>query len=361
MTLSLRTIASLRLQNQQLVKTDFRTPQDLVHWLGAMQAQDYHMAKWAVGIRLPGSQDADVEKALNEGTIIRIHALRPTWHFVAQQDVRWILDLSSAQLKASSKSRDKQLELTEKLYTKSNGLIEKALSAGEHLTREELMTVLQHHHIAVDTQRAIHFMFRAELEGIACSGKLKGKNHTYALQEDRIHQTKKLTREEALAKLADRYFTSHAPATLKDFTWWSGLSITEARQALALVKDRLSIETLEGQQYWLPASYHLPKTTPSSLYLLPAFDELIISYKDRSACLDTTHQKTAFTTNGIFRPIILLNGKGIGVWSRTIKKNNVLLEPTFFEPVSKSTQQLVRRKAEAYGLFLNKTVELLHP
>ncbi|MDB5256026.1 MAG: hypothetical protein JWM14_721 [Chitinophagaceae bacterium] len=358
--MNLKDIASLRLQSQQLAGTSFKKPQDLVQWMGALQAQDYNMSKWAVGIRIPGTTDQAIEKAISDGKIIRTHVLRPTWHLVSPDDIHWMLQLTAPHIKALTKSRDKELELTEKLYTKSNTLIEKTLSKNKHLTREELMAELANHHIKADGNRASHLMIRAELEGIVCSGKLKGKTHTYTLLDDLIKSPKKISREEALAKLASIYFFSHAPATLKDFSWWSGLSLTDSKTALESIKKKLTEEKIGAETYWLPAAFKTSLSKKTSAHFLPAFDEYIISYKDRTASLALDHQPVAFTTNGIFRPILLVDGQGIGIWSRTIKKEIITIEATFFKSPSKDARLLLEREAELYGAFLNKKTEVVY-
>ena len=351
-------IATLRLNSQQLNGSLLKKAGELVKWMGALQAQDYAMSKWAVGIRLPQTTDQEIENAIHQGKVIRTHVLRPTWHLVSPENIRWMLELTAPHIKASAKSRDKALELTEKTYTKSNGLIEKALSEDKHLTREELMQVLKKHKIEVDPQRAIHFMLRAELEGIACSGNIKNKKQTYTLLGKRVTPTKKLTRDEALVKLASIYFTSHAPATIKDFAWWSGLSLTDTKQALEGIKEKFVSEKIGNETYWFPSSFKLKQPTQTSVHFLPAFDEFIISYKDRSATLALDHQKTAFPSNGIFRPVILVNGQGIGTWSRIVTKDEVRLETTFFKPINKTIHQLLEKEALTFGHFLQRKVAI---
>jgi hypothetical protein len=358
--MNLKDIAALRLQSQQLAGTSYKKPDELVQWMGAMQAQDYNMSKWAIGIRVPGSTDDAIEKAINVGKIIRTHVLRPTWHLVSSQDLPWMLQLTAPHIKAIAKSRDKNLELTEKIYAKSNTIIANALTGNNHLTREELMHELSRHKITADGIRASHLMMRAELEGIVCSGKIKGKVHTYALLDERVPQHKIFTRDEALAKLALTYFSSHAPATLKDFSWWSGLSLTDSRKGLDAIKSKLAEEKIGDERYWLPNAFDLSANKKTSAHFLPAFDEFIISYKDRTASLALAHQPTAFTSNGIFKPVLLVDGNAIGIWNRTIKKEVLTIETHFFKTPAKSARLLLEKEAITYGLFLNKKVQVVH-
>jgi hypothetical protein len=179
--MNIKNIVTLRLLSQQLAGTKFNTAKEIVSWMGAMQAQDFSMAKWAVGTRLPGSTDKIIQRAIDAGEIIRTHALRPTWHFVSPDDIYWILELSSPQIKSQMKSISKTLELTDSVFTKSNNLLERALAGNKHRTREELMIILRKAKINTDSFRSAHLMMQAELDGIVCSGITKDKKQTYTL------------------------------------------------------------------------------------------------------------------------------------------------------------------------------------
>jgi len=358
--MKLTDIANIRLLSQQIESTKFKAAKDLVKWMGAMQAQDYYMAKWAIGVRLPGSTERQIQTAIDKGQIIRTHLLRPTWHFVSPEDIYWMLELTAPQIKASSKSRDKQLELTEKIYTKSNSIIQKALRDGKHLTREELMAELAKAKIATDNNRSSHLLLRAELEAIICSGAAKGKNRTYALLENVVPETTPLSKDEALSKLAKKYFSSHCPATLQDFIWWSGLSVVNAKHALEIIKPDFISETINSQTFWLTNSFSIPATAGKSCYLLPAYDEFMISYKDRNASLNFEGQKKSISINGIFNPIIVINGQVTGLWKRIIKSDRVIVETEFFRAHNKTELNLIKKASVLFGHFLEKKIEISH-
>ncbi len=326
--------------------------------MGALQAQDYPMCKWAVGIRLPAATEKTVEAAIHKGEIIRTHLLRPTWHLVAAEDLHWMLALSAPKLKASLKGRHKELELTDAVLKKSNSIIEKALTKNGHLTREELVAELKKARIAVDNNRSSHLLFWAEMEALICSGSLKDNQPTYALLNEWVPKKISLTKEEATAQLTLRYFTSHGPATLPDFVWWSGLNITDARRGLESIKDQLQEETIAGQSYWMSPALVIPPGKPSSVYFLPAFDEYIISYKDRSAILADNYKKNAIWVNGLFRPVIVVNGQAAGIWKRSIQKGKTIVETEFFRPPAKKMTALIKKAAAAYGHFLDQPMEL---
>ena len=320
-----------------------------------MQAQDYAMAKWAIGVRLANATDQAIETAINNAEIIRTHLLRFTWHFVSANDVYWMLELTAPHIKASLKSRHRELGLDETIVAKSNAVIKRALRGGKQLTRAELIAKLAQAKIATDDNRASHLLGCAELDGIACSGATRNGKQTYALLAERVPKTKSLTREQALAKLGTIYFTSHGPATSQDFVWWSGLTVGDAKRALEMVKADFVTEKIGAQTFWFT---HISKTDEKAVYLLPAFDEFLISYSDRSASLADEHVRRAVSSNGIFRPVIVVNGQVAGLWKRTIKKDTVIVEAEFFKQPDKTTKRLVEQAVFRYGRFQGKITEI---
>jgi len=323
-------IGNLRLANQQVSKSRFASIGELVGWMGGIQAQDYAMAKWALGIRLPGFTDDMVEMALGSGEVFRTHVLRPTWHLVARDDLRWMLQLTAPRIIASMNARHKQLELSGKLLAKCNTLLEKTLSGGLSLTREELMTMLRQNGIETNKNRSSHILMWAELHAIICSGTSSGKRPTYALVEERVPRSKPLHKEEALATLAHRYFNSHGPATLQDFVWWSGLQVSDARNGLEMVKPMLDSMEAGSDVYWFKNGKG-NKIRSDAVYLLPAYDEFLISYRDRSAVLSLSDHTRAVSDNGLFRPVIVLGSQVAGIWKRTVEKNTMLIEMQPFD------------------------------
>ncbi|MBI3518536.1 MAG: AlkZ family DNA glycosylase [Bacteroidetes bacterium] len=353
-------ISHYRLRSQHLTARSFDTITDIVHWMGAIQAQDYHMAKWAIGSRLKNHTDTSIQEAINNGDIIRTHVLRPTWHLVASEDIYWMLELSAPQIKRIMQSRNKELQLSESVYLKSNAIIERVLADGGHLTREEIMLHLHKAGIKTDNNRASHLMMRAELDAIVGSGALKNKKQTYALLSTRVKKVKSYSKDEALAQLATIYFSSHGPATLQDFTWWSGLLVKDANHALEMIKNTLVSDTIDTKLYWFHSSLSSTKKSSSSVHLLPSFDEFLISYKDRSAAISSQHQARAFSNNGIFYPIIVMDGRVTGIWKRTHKKDKVIVELEFFEKNPLPDTSVITKAVKAFGEFLNTPAELIY-
>jgi hypothetical protein len=353
-------ISSIRLLNQQIVDPQFERIQDLIEWMGAMQAQVFNMMRWAVGIRMSEATDQSIKESFNKGEIIRTHLLRPTWHLVSSNDFFWILELTRAHLKPRMRSRQNQLELTAPLLNQCKTIVEKRLENGDHLTREEIMILLENSGISTSGQRAAHIMMDCELDGIVCSGALKDKKQTYALAAERVQVKNSFTREESLYKLAQKYFTSHGPASLKDFIWWSGLPVKDAKKALEMVTPELdSIET-DSKEYWLSSKLVLSGKIKYTAHLIPAYDEFIISYTDRADIILAEHHKKAISDNGIFWPVVVINGKAKGVWKTNLKKNKIILETDYFQPVNRNEKELVRNASEKYSRFLTLEIETLN-
>jgi hypothetical protein len=327
--------------------------------MGAMQAQDYIMAKWAIGLRLTEPSEKLVEEAIDKGEILRTHVMRPTWHFVSPEDIYWMTRLTASKIKTSLKARHKQLEITESILKKTRAIIEKEMADGISLSRIELAEKFNDKRIKTDENRLSHILFCAEFDELICSGPIRGGRPTYSLLSFRVPVKKDLSKEESIAELAKRYFTSHAPATIQDFAWWSNMSLTEIRRAVDSIKDDFITETTETGQYLLPRSFSWNRDGKNSVYLLPAFDEFLISYRDRSSSLALIHNKKTISTNGIFYPIVVVNGQVSGRWQRTVNKNKLIITINSFENPTKSLRNKIEKKAAEYAKFLSKETEVM--
>jgi len=352
-------IASYRLHNQRLSENKLETPADVVTWLGAVQAQDYAGAKWAIGQRMKDATDTALERAFNEGRILRTHLLRPTWHFVTPDDIRWMLELTAPRVRALMAYMDRQLELDKITFKKSNTALIKILRGGKYLTRAELGSALQKSGINTDKLRLGHIMMHAELDGVVCSGPRRGKQFTYALLEERVPAAKALTRDESLAELVTRYFQSHGPATLQDFGIWSGLTITDARFGIEMVKSHFVSEVIDSQTYWFTETQLTRRKKSLTAYLLPNYDEFFIGFKDRSAigrvALQAGIQKD---DPALIAHIIILDGQLVGGWKRILKKNEVLVEASLITKLTDPEKQAIADAAELCGTFLGLPVSL---
>lgn len=350
-------IAARRLRNQRIAGPRFDRPGDVVAWMGAMQAQDYLGALWAVGLRTKSAREDAVEKAIADRQIVRTWPMRGTLHFVAPADIRWMLALLTPRVIAGQRGRHRQLELDQATFDRSRGLLTRALEGGRQLTRDAAYETLEAAGVSTAGQRGIHILAHLAQDGLLCFAARQGKQQTFALLEEWVPPARTLERDEALAELAARYFTSHGPATVQDFTWWSGLTVADARKGIELAGPRLERETIEGQDCWLPAKKPAARPGSSTAGLLPPFDESIVAYKDRSAVLDPALGKL-MSSNGIFYPVILLEGRAAGTWKRAFKKDSVVITLSPFSPLTEKDREAVAAAAERYGAFLGKTAVL---
>jgi hypothetical protein len=347
-------IPSLRLANQRLAHSSFQKPAEAVGWLGAVQAQDYAGAKWALGLRLPGNTEAGIERACEAGAILRTHVLRPTWHFVTPADIRWLLALTAPRVHAFNATYYRKMELDGRIFTRCNAALEKALRDGKQLTRPELEKVLQQAGIATHDLRSTLLIMHAELDGLLCSGARRGRQFTYALLEERVPPARSLERNEALAELALRYFSSHGPASVADFTWWSGLTTADALAGLESLKSRLQQADLGGRTcYWSAAPGTPAEPADSPAFLLPNYDEYTVAYADRSAISVGIDLKAIDgRTEGLLTNTIVLDGQVAGTWRRTITKKAVEIELRPYGPLSETGMQAIHRAARRYAAFL---------
>lgn len=345
-------IPAFRLHNQQIAGTHFDQPEQVVAWLGGMQGQDYPGAKWSIGLRLPKATDADVERAIDERKIIRTWPMRGTLHFVAAADVRWILALTSPKNIAGSARRRQNLELDDKTLARSREVFTKTLQGGKQKSRDDIYAVLESAGISTAGQRGYHILWNAALHGLICFASTTDKEQNFALLEEWVAPAPAKARDEALAELALRYFTSHGPATIKDFIWWSGLGAGEARTGFEAIKAHLVQESVNRQTCWMSPDICVPKEE-ASVFALPGFDEYLLGYQDRSAILDAENaEKICPGGNGMFASTIIIDGKVAGTWKRTIKKSSISISAASFAKLSKAQQGSFKQAAERYAMFM---------
>lgn len=351
-------IARQRLFNQSIAVTSFETPSELVAWMGFVQAQDYLGSLWALGLRLSHATEASVEQAVADRTIVRTWPARGTLHFVAAPDIRWMLELLTPRVIKLTAGRYRQLSLDEDTFSRAGKVILQALQGGNRLARPQMYQVLEQGDISTAGQRGIHILGRLAQEGLICFGPRHGKQHTFVLLDEWVPGVKSMPRDQALGEMARRYFTSHGPAFLQDFTWWSGLTTADARSALEIAAPHLEQGNFEGRTYWLSSSHKDYLETPPVAYLLPAFDEFLVAYTDRSAVLDPQYLKLANAGGGILNPTIVVGDQVVGTWKRTLKKNMVTVNPDWFSPLSEDQGYAFKHALTRYAAFLQAATRL---
>jgi len=354
-----RDIVNYRLVNQQIAQSKCQTPAQVVTLLGAMQAQDYPGALWSIGLRLPGGTLTGIEQAISERTIIRTWPMRGTLHFVAAADVRWMLELLTPRIIAGSTARHQDLGLDTAVFAHCEKLIVKALQGGKQVARGALLTLLERSGIETVRQRGYVILWRLAHQGVICFGSHQGKQPAFALLEEWAPKAKRLPRDQALAELALRYFTGHGPATLRDYVWWSGLKVADARAGLEIVSSKLARATVDGTVYWMPQDTPALRDVSATAYLLPGFDEYMLGYTDRSAALEARHAKKIVPGgNGVFKSTIVIDGRVEGLWQRAFKKSSVVITPTPFGRFKKAEALALAAPAARYGRFSGTPAEL---
>jgi hypothetical protein len=331
----------------------FETPENVIRWLGAVQSQDYAPAKWSVAQRARGVGDTAMSLAFADGSVLRTHVLRPTWHFVLPADIRWMLDLTAPRVRAFSAYYYRQQGLDSAVLDKCDALIDGALRGGNRLTRKEIAALLDHAGITAAGPRLGHILMNAELNAIICSGPPSGRQHTYALLEERAPQAKSLGHDEALAELTLRYFTGHGPATVKDFRWWSSLPTADIKKGLEMVGARLSHEVIEGVSYWFTEPAPTSKASSPTVHLLQAYDEYIVGYTESKYVLDVSGAARSLPRDQtIFNSVVILDGQVAGHWRRTVKKGSVVIEVALYAPFDDAQTEALHTVAARHGEFL---------
>ena len=348
-----------RLRNQKLTGRQAASPHEIVAWMGAMQAQDYAGARWAIGQRVPGVTDADVQRAFDAGAILRTHVLRPTWHFVAPEDIRWILALSAPRVHAANAFVYRQTALDAGVFRKSRKVIEKALSGGNWLTRDEIGELLGRAGVEATGLRLAALMMHAELEAVVCSGPRRGRQFTYALLDERAPRTKTPTMDEALAALVQRYYTSHGPATVRDCAWWSGLTMRQVDTGLASLGSDMAKETIGSRVWWWRSGRRSSAPAAPAAFLLPNYDEYLIAFKDRDTAVAET--RLATRPHGAPDPFshhLIVDGRLEGSWRRTVSAGTVRIEVATYRRLARQASESVDAASERLGKFLGLEVDL---
>src|SRR5262249_28456276 len=261
-----------------------------------------------------------------------------------------LLKLTAPRVHAANAYYYRKFGLDERVFRRTNAAFVKALRGGRQLTRKELAEILERARIDASGVRLAYIVIRAELEAVICSGGLRGKQFTYALLDERVPPTKELEREEALAELTRRYFTSHGPALLQDFAWWSGLTVSDAKIGVEMNGAGLTSETLDGKTFWFAPGEPGKKRIPTIL-LLPNYDEYGVAYKDRSLFYDRSLVQNGQNDDAVTAHIIMRRGEVAGGWRRSIAKGEVSIKTDLLVEFDRSDREALKAACERYGKF----------
>lgn len=348
-----------RMHNQRLWGPTMDSPEDVVGWLAAMQSQEFALAEWAVAQRARSVNKAATDRAVASGTILRSHVMRPTWHFVLPADIRWLLELTRPRINALNAFIYRRFGLDDAVFAKTNAVIAAALDGGRHLTRKELASVLARVGITASGLHLAYILMRAELDAVICSGAPKGKQQTYASLEDRVPPARSLDRNQALAELTRRYFTSRGPATLKDYLRWSSLTVADGQQGLDMVSSLLQREVVDGRSYWFAESE--PGAMPSSptIDLVQGYDECIMSYSESKDVLRLEGTSGPPPIGAaVFTHAILLDGRLLGHWRPVVGRGGVAIDAHFYRPLKGAERDALEAAADRYGRFVGLPITL---
>jgi hypothetical protein len=325
-----------------------------------MQAQEFAFAKWSVAQRADRVSDAAMDRAFADGAILRTHVLRPTWHFVAPADIRWLLDLTAPRVHQLNAHYYGRFGLDVPLFAKTNALLAKTVEGGAHRTRKELAAVLDRTGITASGPRLAYIIMRAELDAILCSGPPRGKQHTYAALEERAPDSKTLGREEALAELVRRYFVARGPATLKDFQGWSSLTSADARTGLEAVQSQLDHEVVDGRTYWFAAGSPPQRRRSKRVDLVQGYDETVMSYSEsRDALYRGQSSPPVPHVENALMHAVLQDGQLVGLWRPTRTKDTVVVEASLFGPREPADERALEAAVERFGRFLGVPANLV--
>jgi hypothetical protein len=350
-------IARTRLRNLLLSGTPSADPVAVLRRLGAIQAQEFPYARWSLGQRVRNATDADVLQTFDDGGFLRTHVLRPTWHFVLPRDISWMLKLTAPRVKKMMGSSDRRLELNEQLYSRTNRLILRWLGEGRHLTRKEIIERFRKAKIEGTGQRFGHIMLRAELEGLICSGATRGIQQTYALLDERAPDALSLDEDEALEELTRRYFETRGPATLRDYSWWCSLRMSDCRRGIDMLDDAVTRRELDGLTYWSSRPSARPATR-KRITLVQVYDECVVSYSSsRHALFPETDARVPNKVAFNWHPI-LLDAQIAGQWRQRKERGGRFLEVYWFVDLTREVQEAFEEELRRYEAFIGGSVSV---
>ena len=321
----------------------------------ALQAQDLPGARWSIGLRLPGSTEADVERALATGEIVRSWPMRGTLHIVAPEDLGWMLDIAAVRQATWAAKRRRDLEITDEQLASAGDVAAELMGGGSAVRRDALLTAWQERGIPTNGQRGYHLLWNLAHAKLIVFGPPDAKQPTFALFDEWVTTHRALSGDEALAESATRYFRSHGPATERDYAWWASITLGDARRGIA------AAEGLERRDFGGVAHYLAQGLEPaaSGVHALPGFDEYMLGYQDRSPALAAEFAPRIVPgNNGMFLPTVVVDGDVVGIWKRAESAKKVTVDLSEFASMTKKGHAGFERALRRYGEFVGKPVEL---
>ena len=348
----------MRLARQGITVPRFESAEAVVRWLGAVQSQEYDVARWSLGQRAIGESDASVEHALAEGRILRTHVMRPTWHFVSPEDIRWMVELSGPRIRRAMAYYDRQLDLDAKTLARCHKAIVTALADAGSMTRAQAGAALSAAGIEASGQRLGHILMHAELACLVCSGPRKGKQQTYALFDQRVPGSPSLPRDEALAELTRRFFTGHGPASAKDFSVWANLTLSDVRRGLEMLGPEVDSFAAGGFTLHLIDKTPLPAQDPPRGHLIQGYDEYIMGYYETKAVFGYGSFGSVLDGGRTLTHALLIDGRVVGHWRRNQAPRALAIDLQLYRRLDGTEIQAVEAAIERYGEFVGLPASL---
>ena len=308
---------SIRLLNQQLICPQFDHPAELVNYMGAIQAQEYRMMRWAVAMRTRKPSAKAFKEAFDSGQIIRLHLMRGTWQLVSAEDYWPLVELCAPRAMAVTKGwmNSNKISISDDEVMQIRDIIIQTVADKRSATKEEIVQALAEKDIYMDEHRLSYHIRMAEISGTICSGDLLPMKATYALTADKVKSKRIMDRDETLLLLTRKYFQSRQPATLEDFVWWSGLNISDCRKGITLMGQSIHSEKWKGRDFYLTDTCRTRGFSKGKYLLIAPYDEYLISYKSRDIVLSPEYKHKAHNNSGIFQPVIAHDGIICGNWA----------------------------------------------
>ena len=356
-------LAHWRMRTHRLWTPPFARPAEVVRWFGAMQAQEFVPAKWAIAQRCGRADDEQIERLYATGEILRMHLVRPTWHFVHRDDIRWVLEATKHRVHQINSTYYRQCGVDDGTFKRCAKVFTKALKGGNELNRRELVEVLEKSAgIEAAGLRMGLILMRAELDGVIVSGSIGGKQPTFACFDERVPEKAPISHDEAVAELTRRYFRSRGPATLKDFVRWSSLTVAEAKAGLSSVSSQLRQRDIDGRTYFFekPASGQ-PPSSPR-IDLIQGYDEYVMSYSDSKDVLRSSDGRvTSRAINpNVYLHAVLLDGQLVGHWRHVRRAKDVTVETVLYRKLEKAETSAmdvaVKRFGDCFGIDSRWTI-----
>lgn len=353
MTLSDAQIRARRVRSQ-LLSGGAASPLDVVRRLGAVQSQNRPASLAAIGVRSPGSTVADVERLFEDGSLVRSWTMRGTLHIVAAEDLGWMLGLTAARMRAAIARESRLRGITESDYENAAPLIAQHVNAHGPATRAEVLDTLEHAGVDVGSERGYRYLRDAALRGLVVWGPMRGRQPLLVPAPP----GPSLERDEALARFIVAYLAGHGPATLRDFAWWSGLSLTDARRALEVAGQHVeSLGPDDEPMLVVGGEASTPAPADRRVRVVPAWDEYVLGYGDRAHALPAAFAgRVSPSGNGVFLPTILSRGAVVGTWTSSVSRSGLAAAVEPFERLTATQLRGFRSSVARYARFLGVPV-----